>query len=197
MALVLTLACQGLRAEQLAYSGQVKKQQDDVSITVRMLSDNATPYLSKRIMRRYQPVEVEITNAGSDSYALSKEHFGLPVAALKDISKKYRSRSSVISGAEMGLSVGSICGLIAGVFNPFLGAIMMPFGAAIGLGVGLIGGTIRGLGKTKKNYKELRLHATDLGAPLVVEAHTTVKKIIYVRKNKFNPQFDIALKKVA
>ncbi len=206
IALILSLAGTGAHAEQLAYANETTTNQDGVSITVRTLTTNRNPLVSKKITQKYQPLELEIKNEGPNSYFLTKESFGLPVAKLKSVAKKYTAKPSLkypLLGASIGSGIGVAYAFAAYSGHGEFGAIVLPLSAAVGVFYGiLVGGFLmfavffHSQRKNAKNKKALLAsNACDLGTPLHIPANTTIKKIVYVPKRKFKPEFTIALEK--
>lgn len=208
-----------MSAGQLAYSNESKTEQGDATITVRTLTKNEHPLVSKRLMKYYQPLEVEIKNSGPGNYVLDKEGFSLPITKRKRVASKYTNRLSpkhflagilltpllvITTSIAFLMAIGPgasplfilLVGGIGGmqVIAPTITITIVAAVVATGIG-------IRSFRSRSKNKEDkiafLSSHACDLEKPLNIPAHSTVKKVFYVPKSKYKAQFDIALKKVA
>ena len=197
---------------QLAYANEVHKQSEGITTTVRTLTKSKDPLVSKNLMRYYQPLEIEIKNDNRDDYVLTQESFGLPVTKLKCVARKYRTLPSP-KYPLVGMAIGALV-LGGGFFivllptgtgqisNLFACSFLMVIAGGIyGTFSGIIGEIVRLFRSKKKNNRLknslLTSGAVDLEKPLMVPANTAVKKIVYIRKSKFNPQFNITLGKAS
>jgi len=188
----------------------------DVSITVRKLGHAKNPLQSKKLLRKYVPVEVEIQNNSSSSYVLTKENFELPIANVKRVTKKY-SHSSLVSAffllfngwyiyplAAASLTILSVFGNAVGASyigvslserNTWMMIGYMPITILV-TSLTLHGVHIHRAHRTNKERRNLiRSIACDLTQPLLILKNSTIKKIFYIPKKAYKLDFNITLEK--
>ena len=195
----------------LQYAEQTTLEQEGITLTVRKVKKSKNALASKRLMKRYQPIEIEIKNNTPQSHTLIKSGFGLPITPMEGVANKYRSwHASMypilgwIIGIPVGIALtyGTIRGIITlsrlyknALLNIISAAIAIPLIAKSPSFFAKVGADSEHGAKrhNDKRRQQLYEYGCDLQNALMIPANETVKKIVYVRRKNFDPSFILTL----
>lgn len=140
-----------------------------VTLTVKQLNVNNTNLFSKkRLLKRYQPLEITIQNATGKPVRISKESLNIPLEQPRRIARKLESNP------------------VLAFFWPWQSMTPTKAYATIFLGpFGSLGVTLR---DNKRLRQQFDCYATDLNHDLYVPAHGVLSRYIYVPKEVYLPE---------
>ena len=185
----------GRRGVQLIDTDQFYESKNGVNITVRKLGrNNANLLTSRKIFRKYQPIELRIENRGDSAYLLEAKNIELELVELKSVIKSVRAnlaKAFFFPGAYITPKkyyanvLIAIATLPARIFNPIYGIGTIV--AALMTNVALTGQDNQKLGKRfKKNSKDLSLG-------ILIAPRKQITTTIFVLQENFKQEFNLTL----
>ncbi len=196
--------------------GQVSAEQDKATVRVQQLGHEKNVLTSKKLIKRYVPLSVTITNHADEALYLDKHFFELPVATLEQVKNHYRPSyfgSRFKAGLLADLIVLPVFFILAANYGavvelllfqgkavayavPFKAKATMfatklaAFAALLYSGGKMHDGSVK---RTAIRHAIIHEHCTDLIESLEVRPQTTVEKILYVPRKAFKSSFVLTL----
>lgn len=203
-------AFSGCASKQIQHSkplpvGQVSAEQDKARVRVQQLGYEKNVLTSRKLIKRYVPLAVTITNHADEALYLDGHFFELPVATLEQVKNHYRPSffgSFYKARLIQCLIVLPVFFMLAANYGTV--AHLHPFKAKAALNATQLAasgalfysgdkfhdGSVK---RTAMRHAIIHEHCADLIEPLEVRPQTTVEKILYVPKKAFKNSFVLTL----